>query len=507
MIAPQCFVLCIGEKLSFIFGRPCFASKDRMSLKEKFSDRWKPFERSLQFWVRAVDIYVGYKVCQLRTRLVRDAGEQEAMWERQHVLAAEKMYLLCSELGGFFLKAAQIFGKPDLAPAAWVRRLVTLCDRAPETPFKVVQQVVEEELGKKFDEVFERFDVEPVGSASIAQVHRARLRNAKTDVAVKVQHPGGELLMMIDIHNLQAFAKFLQKEINFDLFSLTKEVEKQIRYEFDFRREAEAMERIRIFFRTNNRAAPVLVPRVINGMVTRKVLVMEFIHGIPIMNLGDAIAQRGIDPRGKLATAAKQKILENLTLAYGQMILKSGFFHADPHPGNILICKDSKVALLDYGQVKQLPDCLRLGFANLVVAIAEKNPSKAAQSYRELGIETLNSDNDEEELLQLAMKMFDTKLPGGITTLSPFSEESSLKKISVQSFPEELFSVLRTMQLLRGLSVGMGISYSCAEQWRPLAQEALYRAGRLKDGSFKAQQRSGFLQTVFRRRKMFNQQQ
>ncbi|KAK8953739.1 hypothetical protein KSP40_PGU004689 [Platanthera guangdongensis] len=106
------------------------------------------------------------------------------------------------------------------------------------------------------------------------------------------------------------------------------------------------MERIRNFFHTNNRKAPVLVPRVINGLVTRKVLVMEFINGIPIMNLGHEIAQRGIDPGGKLATSVKLRILENLTLAYGQMILKSGFFHADPHPGNILICKNSEASVL-----------------------------------------------------------------------------------------------------------------------------------------------------------------
>lgn len=463
---------------------------------EKLSERWIPLERSIQFRLRAAHIYTGYKVCQFRARFFRDAAAQEAIWERQHELAAEQMYSLCYELGGIFLKAAQIFGKPDLAPTAWVRRLITLCDSAPATPFKVVQQIVEEEFGKQIHEIFDYFEVDPVGSASIAQVHRARLRNTKADVAVKVQHPGVCRLMMVDIHNLQAFAKFLQKEIKFDLFSLTKEVEKQIGREFDFRLEAEAMERIRNFFRTNNRKAPVLVPRVINGLVTRKVLVMEFINGIPIMNLGHEIAQRGIDPDGKLATSVKLKILENLALAYGQMILKSGFFHADPHPGNILICKNAEAALLDYGQVKHLPDNLRLGFANLVIAIADNSPSKAAQSYRELGIETLKLDDNEEELFQLAMKMFDTKLPGGMTILSPFSEESSLKKVAVQSFPEELFSVLRTMQLLRGISVGMGISYSCALQWRPLAQEALYRAGRLEDERF-TDHRSSLLGRLF----------
>ncbi|KAL5656385.1 hypothetical protein ACJX0J_035704, partial [Zea mays] len=305
-------------------------------------------------------------VCQLRAGFVKDEDELETMWERQHELGAEKMYSLCSELGGLFLKAAQILGKPDLAPMAWVKRLVTLCDQAPSTPFDVVRDVVEKQLGKNFDDMFEFFDVEPVGSASIAQVHRARLKLSKTDVAVKVQHPGAEQLMMVDIRNMQAMALFLQKhDLNFDLFSATKEMEKQICYEFDFVREARAMERIREFLRVTNKKPPVMVPRVIPGMVSREVLIMEFIKGTPIMNLGNEMAKRGIDPGGKIAAMAKQKILSDLTLAYGQMILKDGFFHADPHPGNILICKDTEVALLDYGQVKEMPEDLRLAYANL----------------------------------------------------------------------------------------------------------------------------------------------
>ncbi|KAF5183986.1 Augmin subunit [Thalictrum thalictroides] len=304
-------------------------------------------ERSFQFWVRAADIYTGYKVFQFRVNFVKDTNKQEVMWERQHEIAAEKIYSMCSQLGGFFLKAAQIIGKPDLAPNAWVKRLVTLCDRAPSTPFEVVQLVFEKEFGRSVGEIFERFDMEPLGSASIAQVHRARLKGAKGDVAVKVQHPGVQDLMMVDIHNLQAFASYLQKtDIKFDLFSITKEMEKQIGYEFDFLREAAAMERIRHFLALNNKKPPVLVPGVVRDMVTRKVLVMDFMDGIPILNLGDEIAKRGINPGGKIAAAAKQSILKSLTLAYGQMILKSGFFHADPHPGNILICKGSLVSEL-----------------------------------------------------------------------------------------------------------------------------------------------------------------
>ncbi|KAF9593757.1 hypothetical protein IFM89_024925 [Coptis chinensis] len=253
----------------------------------------------------------------------------------------------------------------------------------------------------------------------------------------------------------------------------------EIGYEFDFLREAEAMERIQRFLCVHNKKPPVLVPSVVRNMVTRKVLVMDFVDGIPILNLGDEIAKRGINPGGKVAAAAKQNILKSLMLVYGQMILKSGFFHADPHPGNILICKGSQVALLDYGQVKDLPDNLRLGFANMILAIADDDPTRASQSYRQLGIETLSKCKDEQkEMLKLAQSMFDTKLPAGSKMLQPFSEDSSLKKIAVRSFPEELFCVLRTVHLLRGLSVGMGINISCAEQWRSIAEEALYDAGR-----------------------------
>ncbi|KAK9278702.1 hypothetical protein L1049_028277 [Liquidambar formosana] len=255
---------------------------DLNDFREHLSTHLRPWQRSFQFWA-----------FQLRVSFVKDVERREAMWERQHELAAEKIYAMCADLGGFFLKVAQIVGKPDLAPAPWVRRLVTLCDRAPATPFDVVQLVLENELGQSVGELFERFDVDPIGSASIAQVHRARLRGDKDDVVVKVQHPGIQDLMMTDIRNLQAFALYMQKtDIQFDLYSVTKEMEKQIGYEFDFMREADAMERIRRFLYEKNKKSPVLVPRVMRDMVTRRVLVMEYMDGIPILNLGDEISKK-----------------------------------------------------------------------------------------------------------------------------------------------------------------------------------------------------------------------
>ncbi|BAB09452.1 unnamed protein product [Arabidopsis thaliana] len=408
---------------------------DFKEIQEKISDSFRPWQRSFQFWVRATNIYTGYKVFQLRVSLVKDAKKQEEMWERQHEQAADKIYFMCSDLGGFFLKIAQLLAKPDMAPAAWVKKLVTLCDQAPATPFDAIQLVLEKELGKSIGEIFETFDEKPLGSASIAQV----------------QHPGIERLMMTDIRNLQLFALYMQRtDIKFDLHSITKEMEKQIGYEFDFKREANAMERIRCFLYENNKKSPVLVPRVLRDMVTKRVLVMEYINGIPILSIGDEMAKRGINPHGKIAEAAKHNILNSLSRAYGQMILKSGFFHADPHPGNILICKGQE-----------------------------------ASHILEMGLHTVaKCENEQQELLRLAQTLFDTKMPTGQTVLQPFSDDSSIKKIAVETFPEELFSVLRTVVLLRGLSVGMGVNYSCAEQWRAMAEEALLASGRVTRGKW-----------------------
>ncbi|KAF3785095.1 putative aarF domain-containing protein kinase [Nymphaea thermarum] len=410
------------------------SSKEEGGPVQGLSNALQPWQRSFQFWVRATDVYLGYKAFQFRVGFVKDKAKQKEMWERQHQIAADKLYSMCSELGGFFLKAAQLVGKPDLAPAAWVKRLVTLCDRAPPTPFDVVQTVLEEELGGNFRQLFEKFDEAPIGSASIAQVHRARIKGRKGDVAVKVQHPGVKELMMADIRNLRAFATFLQKEIKFDVVSVTYELEKQVGYEFDFLREADSMKKIQHFLSTCNKKSPVTVPRVISEMTTRRVLLMEFIDGTPIMNLGEEMAKRGINPGGK-------------------------------------------VALLDYGQVKHITNRVRLAYANLVVAMVTDNPLKASESFRELGIGTSECPDGSKELLKLARGMFDTKLPPHLKAMTPFSDDSALKKLSVKSFPEELFFVLRTVNLLRGLSVGLGINYSCAEQWKPIAEEALSAVG------------------------------
>ncbi|KAH7295242.1 hypothetical protein KP509_27G039200 [Ceratopteris richardii] len=385
---------------------------------------------------------------------------------------------MCSELGGFFLKVAQLIGKPDLAPDAWVRKLVTLCDAAPATPFSVVKCVLERELGlESIEDLFEEFHIFPIGSASVAQVHRARLKGMKKDVAVKIQHPGVEGLMMTDIRNLRTFAAFVQKfDVKFDMLSIINELEDQVGLEFDFEQEARSMVRIANSFSTygQQKRAPILVPRPIPHLVTRQVLVMEFMEGIPILRLGEEMARRGFNPDGAVARLAKSNILKDLTEAYGHMILKDGFFQADPHPGNILINDKGQIALLDYGQVKELSQRLRLDYSRFVIALHEGEPFRIGHCLERMGLVLGEKiETDPAAFLITVSGMFDTTLPPGQTKSIPFGEGSTLEKFSVKNFPKELFFVLRTVHLLRGLSVGMGIPYSCASQWKDLAKDVL----------------------------------
>ncbi|CAI5522413.1 unnamed protein product [Closterium sp. Naga37s-1] len=250
------------------------------------------FQRGAEFWRRVVHLYGSYKLCQLQVAVSGQSEEEiSATWQRQHERGAEMLYALCTDMKGFFLKAGQFLAKPDLSPPAWVCRLSALHDAAPADPLPLVLQTIQEELGGMgWREVWEWVEETPLGSASIAQVHRGRLRGGK-EVAIKVQHAGAEPLMLTDLANLKAFAAFLQStELNLDIMGALNELEKQIRYEFDFRREAAAMDTIRAS---------------LAGLVTKRLLVMDLINGSPIVKMEEEMRAKGLNPNGYLATRAK----------------------------------------------------------------------------------------------------------------------------------------------------------------------------------------------------------
>eukprot|EP00878_Enallax_costatus_P021138 GHUV01022371.1.p1 GENE.GHUV01022371.1~~GHUV01022371.1.p1 ORF type:complete len:637 (+),score=223.29 GHUV01022371.1:216-1913(+) len=308
-------------------------------------------------------------------------------------------------------------------------------------------------------------DVHSPAAAAVA--HAAASGNVPDNglVAVKIQYPGALETMTIDLVNLRATSAFLQKtELKFDLLSAVEELQRQIHLEFDFMREARVMDTIAEHLR--ELSAHVTVPRSVPGLVSRRLMVMSFIDGLPLLQLRDKVAHL---PQWKREKAAR-RILDRVSEAYGLMILGEGLFQADGHPGNILVQQGGRIALLDYGQSKQLGEKDKRAFADLVLAMNRGDQRAISSALTLLDVST--SKDDISLRSEMAYGMFDTR-----GKVDPFDKNSPIKQAAIEKFPPDMFFVLRVVQLLRGMANGMGIhDFSTADQWAPLARKAIAKA-------------------------------
>ena len=231
--------------------------------------------RTVRFWCHVVKVYGGYKLCQARAKLVPPGRDQRALWARHHAWAGDCMLSMCLGLKGFYIKSGQFIGaRGDFVPAEICERLAVLHDAVPPMGEAECRRLLAAELGCPPEEMFAEFDyAAPLGSASVAQVHRARLAKGRggATVAVKLQNASQLDKMDLDLKNIAAAAAFLERtELKFDLSTAVEELAKQVRLEFDFQREAETMRRIRRDLRSLPR---VKIPKCIAA--TPKVIVME----------------------------------------------------------------------------------------------------------------------------------------------------------------------------------------------------------------------------------------
>lgn len=242
-----------------------------------------------------------------------------------------------------------------------------------------------------------------------------------------------------------------------------------LKAEFDFVREAVHMTMVRENLESA-RIEGVVVPRAIPGLVSRKCLAMEFIEGSRVDN-HIALKLWGINP---------ESIVRALGRAYGQMLLVDGLAHCDPHFGNIIVKPDGRVALIDFGQTKEVPDGLRRRLCAFYLALCSGNRLALMKTFGDLGIElSIPWHEMDESILEMvpiyANGLLDTgPLPSGMD-IDPFSEQSPLKKLPIKKFNQDLFMVLRTMGLLRVLCETHGISTPMSKVFRPYAVQGLLR--------------------------------
>lgn len=279
-------------------------------------------------------------------------------------------------LGPTFVKLGQVLStRPDLLPAPYVAALARLQDNVQSFPFTDVQRIVESELGARLSKAFASFEETPLAAASLGQVHRATLRTGRV-VAVKVQRPGVSEQIATDLDALDEVAQFLDKHTgagrSFDLTGMAAEFRESLVAELDYLREAA---NLRLIGSNLAEFDTIVVPKPVEGYTSTRVLAMDYVPGTKVTEVSPLV-------RLDLAVDA---LAETLVRAYLKQIVVDGIFHADPHPGNVLVTATGQLALVDLGMVGRVTPDMQVRLLKLLLLVSEGRGEEAADTALALG--------------------------------------------------------------------------------------------------------------------------
>lgn len=306
----------------------------------------------------------------------------------------ERLRLALEELGPTFIKFGQILSsRRDLITNDYFIELTKLQNEVPPFPGKEAREIVERELGHPVRALYSDFHEKPIGSASIAQVHRAILKDG-TPVAIKIQRPDIEKTITLDVAILHDLARFVEKHVpesaGLNPTGVVQEFTETLQRELDFENEASNAERFAEQFEGNPH---IKVPKIYRDHSTSRVLTMDFITGVSVTD-PDALLAQDTDPADLAVT---------MTGLIYEQIFEHGFFHGDPHPGNMTILPDSRIVLYDYGMMGKFTPQMRESIAFLVSGLGEKNHTQTTRSILDLSEEGVASN---QMLLQAEVEKF-----------------------------------------------------------------------------------------------------
>lgn len=371
----------------------------------------------------------------------------------------ERIRLLLEDLGPTFIKLGQIAStRPDLIPADVIAELVSLQDNVPAFTYDEAVQIIEDELGSPVSEWFAYFPQTPIAAASIGQVYRAVLHDG-TEVAVKVQRPQIQRTIETDLDILAEFARLAESRLewarNYRVRDMVEEITKALHAELDYTSEARQAEK---FSLSCQQVEGICVPRVYWECTTRRVLTMEFLEGIKLSETAK------LEKEGHSRTVIARKFAD---LIFHQILI-DGFFHGDPHPGNVLVMADGKLALLDFGLTGKLSPEMKKQFASFVIALRNQSTSGVIRAISAMGIvpEDANVNQLRADVDEMREKYYETPL-------SRVSLGEAVNDLFTLAFrhhiriPSEMTMLGKTLLTMEGVVVALDPTFSVFEVAEP----------------------------------------
>jgi ubiquinone biosynthesis protein len=385
---------------------------------------------------------------------------------------AKRLKRLLLSLQGIFIKAGQLISiLSNFLPDYFRKELEDLQDKIPPRPLSEIYQRIQQELGKEPGLLFAEFDPQPIASASLAQVHRARLQDG-CQVAVKVQYLDIEANTKKDLQTIRQLLSFYGFFLRIKgLGFLHSQFSQMIHEELDFRLEAEHIETIAAHFSGNTQ---VFFPKVMHELSSQRVLTTQFMEGVKISDL-ENLTERSID---------RQALAERVVTAYCQMIFTDGIYHADPHPGNILVQPDGSIVFVDFGAVATLSSAMKNGILQFFEGVIKRDNDQISAALQQMGLIALDGDNQHVEQLvdyiysrflkQMTVETWNlsdvhVSMEDKLAMLVDFSKmDISLRELmAVFQIPKDLVLLSRTILLLMGLCTHLSPSMNPMKTIRP----------------------------------------
>ena len=377
---------------------------------------------------------------------------------------ARQLIRILTQLGPAYIKIGQALStRPDVVPPSYLEELTTLQDKIPSFSNEVAFRFIEEELGKRPEEIYAEISPEPIAAASLGQVYKGRLKTGE-EVAIKVQRPGLNSRISLDIYIMRLLAGWVQdniKQVRSNLRAIIDELAERIFEETNYNQEGRNADKFKEFY---GYMEEIYVPKIYWEYTGKRVLTMEWISGAKLTDIA-AVQAQGVDATHLVEVGVECSL---------RQLLEHGFFHADPHPGNLLAMADGRLAYLDFGMMSRIKPYQRYGLIEAVVHLVNRDFDSLAEDYVKLDF--LTPDTDLRPIVPALANVFDNALGASVAELNFKSITDQMSAMMYEfpfTVPAYYALIIRSMVTLEGIAIGIDPEFKVLSKAYPYIAKRL----------------------------------